>query len=711
MKLSVLTSILLLTGSTLAQMPGMPATRVQVEKATTGLDMIFRRSIGHVEAIRKVQVKSAVEGFLLETKYKEGSIVNEGDVLFEINPIRYKAAFEQAQATLKEINAQIIYAENNHKRLRALAQSHAASVENVESALARLEGLKAKKIEAEANLVKAKKDLEDCTIRAEITGRIGRREFSKGNYITQGEMLATITQVNPIYVRFPLSQSDVNGIFRGPKEISNVTDVRLTTADGRRYPTAGHIEIVDNLLTGNTDTYTLWAKFDNKKQVLTPRGIGALHISLNNTAEVTMVPLTAVHHDEVGAYVYTVDDTGKVARREVISGTVQGRMQSIYDGLQPGETVITDGSHKTREGATVVPVYPEEQKLATKSGSSDATQEAAPIEADVVEATPISDPTVLVCQGARVEAINRVNIRPLVQGVLEEPAFKEGDRVKQGDVLFNIDPTRYQATVDAQKAKIMQLDVLIADATSKYARQQQLIARNATSKDDVESAKATLDELQAQKEKAQAALAVAEDDLSRCTVRAAIDSRIGRVNFSKGNYITDVKSPLATLVQLSPIYVRFSLSESSILSHFGNVEDLIRDAEITLVTANGKTFGEKGCVSFCDNVIQQATDTQNLWAIFDNANHELHPGGVVTIRVKRKADITVPGIPAQAVQIDTRGKYVYLLKNGRAIQTRIHCGTANEDGLVPVFAGLSHGARIITTQLAELENGTPVQAK
>lgn len=711
MKSVVWTSLLVLAGSVAAQMPGMPATRVQVEKATTGMDMIFRRSIGHVEAMRKVQVRAAVEGFLMESKFKEGSIVHEGDVLFEINPIRYKAAHRQAQATLKEINAQIIYAENNYKRLRALAHAHAASVENVESALARLEGLKATKIEAEANLVKAEKDLNDCTIRAEITGRIGRREFSKGNYITQGEMLATITQTDPIYVRFPLSQSDVNGIFRGPKEISNVTDVKLTTADGRSYPASGHIEIVDNLLTANTDTYTLWAKFDNKKHVLTPRGIGALHISLNNTAEVTMVPLTAVHHDEVGAYVYTVDDNGKVARREVISGTVQGRMQSIYDGLQPGETVITDGSHKTREGATVVPVYPEEQKLAGKAGKAVRSDADAIVEAEVVKPTLISDPTVLVCQGARVEAINLVNLRPLVQGVLGEPAFKEGDRVKQGEVLFNIDPTRYQATVDAQKAKIMQLDVLIADATSKHARQEQLMARNATSKDDLESAKATLDELQAQKEKAQAALTVAEDDLSRCTVRAGINSRIGRVNFSKGNYITDIKSPLATLVQLSPIYVRFSLSESSILSHFGNVEDLIRDTEITLVTANGKTYSEKGCVSFGDNVIQQSTDTQNLWAIFDNADRELQPGGVVTIRVKRKPDITVPGIPAQAVQIDTRGKYVYVLKNGRAIQTRIHSGTANEDGLVPVFAGLDDDAVVIISQLAELENGTRVQAK
>lgn len=709
MKLSIISSILILASCAAAQMPGVQATRVQVEKATTGLDMIFRRSIGHVEAVRKVQVKAAVEGFLQETKFKEGSIVNEGDILFEINPIRYKAAHQKAQAALKEISAQITYAENNYKRLLALSATHAASVENVESALARLEGLKAKKIEAQANLVKAKKDLDDCTIRAEITGRIGRREFSQGNYITQGEMLATITQTNPIYVRFPLSQSDVNGIFRGPKEISNVATVKLTTADGRGYPHAGQIEIVDNLLTGNTDTYTLWAKFDNQKHILTPRGIGALNISLTNTSEVTMVPLTAVHHDGVGAYVYTVDHEGKVARREVISGSVQGRMQSIYDGLQPGETVITDGSHKTRVGATVIPVYPDEKTLTATSGAQTAKSDTPALMVQTIEAKPISDPTVLVCQGARVEAINRVDIRPLVQGVLEEPAFKEGDRVKKGDILFNIDPTRYQATVDAQKAKLVQLDVLIADATSKYKRQQQLMARNATSKDDWESAKATLDELKAQKEKAEADLSIAEDDLSRCTVRAAIHSRIGRVNFSKGNYITDIKSPLAVLVQQSPIYVRFSLSESSILAHYGNIEDLIHDAEISLITANGNTFEEKGCVSFCDNVIQQETDTQNLWAIFDNAERELQPGGVVTILIKRKPEIKVPGIPAEAIQIDTRGKYVYLLKNGRAVQTRIHSGTANEEGLVPIFAGLEQGAKIITSSLAELENGTAVQ--
>lgn len=699
---------LLAAGVAAAQVPGVPATRVQVEKATSGLDMISRRSIGHVEAIQTVRVKAAVEGFLTEQKFSEGSVVHEGDVLYEIDPIRYRAAYQQAQAELKEINAGTIYAENNYKRLKALSATQAASLENVESALAKFEELKARRAEAEAELVKAEKDLNDCTIRAEITGRIGRSSFSWGNYITKGEELATITQMDPIYVRFPLSQSDVNGIFRGPSEIGNVADVRFTTASGSMYPTSGVIEIVDNLLAGDTDTYTLWAKFDNAGQMLTPRGIGALRVALSNTSEVTMVPLTAVHHDGIGSYVYVVDEAGKVSRREVISGTVQGRLQSIYDGLTPGETVITDGAHKTRVGAVVVPVYPQEKNI-SESGKKDNAAAETPLAVTAVQPKPMSDPTVLECQGARVEAINRINVRPLVQGVLSEPGFREGDTVKQGDVLFTIDPTRYRAAVDAQQAKIMQLDVSIADARSKYNRQQQLIARNATSRDELESARARLDELCAQKEKAEAMLTVAKDDLSRCTVRAAINARIGRVQFSKGNYITDVKLPLATLVQLSPIYVRFSLSESTILSHFGGTESLEKDTQITLITANGKTFGESGRVAFSDNFIQQATDTQNIWAVFDNADGELQPGGVVTIRISRRPEVQVFSVPADAVQTDTRGNYVYLEKNGRAVISRVHCGAADEAGNRVVFSGIGADDRVITSHLAEIEEGTAVQ--
>lgn len=696
-----------MAGAAAAQMPGGMASHVQVEKAVRGKDCIVRKSIAHAEPISTVNISAAVSGFLHEVRFKEGSMVNAGEVLMVIDPIRYQAAEQKARAAVSQLEAQIVYAGNRYARLSRLAEQQAASKEDMESALATLEELKAKRAAAQANLVKAQKDLSDCTIKAEITGRIGRLNFSQGNYVNVGEKLATITQIDPIYMRFPLSQTDVNSIFGGPEKIADASKVNIITANGVRYPSAGKVDIVDNQLTGDTDSYTLWAKFDNAEHVLTPRGIAALHIALADTQEVTMVPLTAVQHDADGAFVHTVDENNVVARRNVVAGPIQGRLQSIYEGLEPGETVIIDGAHKTRIGGSVIPV--ENTPPAEKTASSEVSEPEAvvPVKTDIVSET--EDPTVITCQGARIEAINTVSLRPLVQGLLEEPQFKEGDMVKKGDVLFRIDPVRYQAVVDARKSEIAQLDVRIRDALVKLNRQKYLLERNATSKDEVESAQATYDELTAARLAAVADFTIALDDLSRCTIHSGMNARIGRVNFSGGNYITDTKSPLATLVQISPIYVRFSMSENRILSAFGNVSRLMNEAEISLVTASGNVYGEKGHVSFCDNVIRTATDTQNIWAFFDNKDGRLSPGGVVTIRVKRKPECKVPSVPADAVLVDTSGHYVYVEEEGYARRRQVLCGDTSEDGRMAIHYGLTPGQKVIVNNLASLADGTPVQ--
>lgn len=690
-------------------MPGGAASHVQVERAVQGKDCIVRKSIAHAESISTVNISAAVAGYLKEVKFKEGSIVKAGDVLMVIDPIRYQAAEQKARAAVAQLEAQIIYAGNRYMRLSRLAEQQAASREDMESALATLEELKAKRVAAQANLVKAQKDLSDCTIKAEISGRIGRLNFAQGNYINVGEKLATITQIDPIYMRFPLSQTDVNSIFGGPGKIADVAKVTIVTANGVEYPSEGKVSIVDNRLTGDTDSYTLWAKFANPDHVLTPRGIAALRIALSDTEEVTMVPLTAVQHDADGAFVHTVDEQNVVARRNVVVGPVQGRLQSVYEGLQPGETVIVDGAHKTRVGATVVPVNTEQPAAAETVGAQKETQQEPAVAVKTDTVSEIEDPTVITCQGARIEAINTVDLRPLVQGLLQEPQFREGDMVKSGAVLFRIDTTRYQAVVDVRKSEIAQLDVRIKDALVKLNRQKYLLERNATSKDDLESAQATYDELNAARQAALAELIIAEDDLARCTISACMDARIGRVNFSGGNYITDSKSPLATLVQLSPIYVRFSMSENSILSAFGNVTRLMNEAEISLVTASGNTYGEKGHVSFCDNIIRTATDTQNIWAFFDNKDGRLSPGGVVTIRVKRKPEFRVPSVSADAVLVDTAGHYVFVEENGCARRQQVICGGTTEDGRTAIHYGLTPGQKVIINNLASLSDGTPVQ--
>lgn len=693
----------------MAQSPATAlASHVQVEKAITGKDTVSRISIGHAEAVRTMNVIAAVEGFITEVAFPEGGLVKQGDVLVRLNPIRYEAALKQAKAAVAQLDAQIVYAENRYKRLKNLAAAAATSQEALETALAQLEGLKARRAGAQAEVVRAQKNLDDCTIRAEVSGRIGRLAISEGNYVTQGEQLATLTQVDPIYVRFPLSQHDVDAIFHGPESINELADIRLITAAGLPYPSAGKIAIVDNKLTGTTDTYTLWASFANPDAILTDKSIAAVRVSLNDTAEVCMVPLTAVHHDAQGAFVYTVEEgSGTVERRDVTSGNIQGRYQTIYEGLQAGESVITDGSHKTRVGAAIIPVYPDTENGKTPQMTASA---AEPLAVKTAEVTEISDPTVITCQGARIEAVSTIQLRPLVQGLLQAQDFREGDVVSKDQVLFRIDTTRYRAAVDVCKSDIAQLEVSIRDAQSKYERQQQLNAKGVSSRDELESAKATLDEALARKQSAEAALTIAEDDLSRCVIRAGLpNARIGRVNVTPGNYITDLRSPLATLVQQSPIYVRFPLSETVILSTFGNDEQFMQQAEITLTTGTGKTFEETGHVSFCDNSVKPATATKNVWATFANENGTLSPGGVVGIRITRKADVNVPAVPAAAVQTDTHGRFVWVAEDGHARKTSIIAGGTDAEGNTAVFHGITPGQKVILTNLAELEEGMEIQ--
>ena len=116
-------------------------------------------------------------------------------------------------------------------------------------------------------------------------------------------------------------------------------------------------------------------------------------------------------------------------------------------------------------------------------------------------------------------------------------------------------------------------------------------------------------------------------------------------------------------------------------------------------------------MAFCDNEIQPGTGTQNVWAVFENADRSLAPGGVVTVRVQRKPEFPVLGVPAKAVLTDSRGNYVYVVKHNRAVARRIICGSAAEDGRISVFSGLLPGDQVITSHLADMEEDIPVQAK
>ena len=167
--------MLALSGIASAQMPGGAAPFVQAEKVTAGHDRVVRKSIGRTEAVRHVTIRAAVEGRLNEVLFQEGAIVKEGDLLMRIDPLRYEAAVKQAEATLAQLEAQLVYANSRYNRFSTLAAQQAASREDMETAKAHVQELQAKKIGAEAELVRARKDLQDCCIYAEISVRMTTR--------------------------------------------------------------------------------------------------------------------------------------------------------------------------------------------------------------------------------------------------------------------------------------------------------------------------------------------------------------------------------------------------------------------------------------------------------------------------------------------------------------------------------------------------------
>lgn len=345
-----------------AKRPAAGPPTVLTEKVTLANDKINRKYIGRIEAINKVSLQPRVSGILIEAPFHEGDIVRKGDVLFRIEDTRYKAAVQAAEAKIEQLNVKIDYAKRNYERQRNLLKTSAVSKDQVDSALSLLKEYEAQKAEAEANLILAKEDLSYTVIPAPITGRIGRVTYSVGNYITPAsQSLATIAQINPIYVRFPMSERDLLSLFGNTDQLKKDATVHLITAASQKYESSGAIALANNEVQSNTDTLTVWAQFDNSEQTLQPGGIATVLINKKDTVQTPAVTVSAVLHDSDSAFVYVVDENNTALRRDVVTGSVNDKKQSIYQGLSIGETVIIDGTHKVRSGETVTPVYTEQK--------------------------------------------------------------------------------------------------------------------------------------------------------------------------------------------------------------------------------------------------------------------------------------------------------------------------------------------------------------
>ena len=174
----------------------------------------------------------------------------------------------------------------------------------------------------------------------------------------------------------------------------------------------------------------------------------------------------------------------------------------------------------------------------------------------------------------QVEAIDRVTVQPRVSGNIVATRFREGKVVKKGDLLFEIEDTRYRAAVEEAIAKKAQLEAKLLYAKNSFERYNRLLASKSVSMDTVENAKSTMHALEAEIQSANAAITVAKDDLNYTRLTAPITGRTGRVTFSTGNYITPTSGSLVTITGIDEVYVKFPISERDFLSLFGTQENM-----------------------------------------------------------------------------------------------------------------------------------------
>ena len=311
----------------------------------------------------------------------------------------------------------------------------------------------------------------------------------------------------------------------------------------------------------------------------------------------------------------------------------------------------------------------------------------------------------------RVVAIQRVDIVPQVSGEIREVCFKDGANVKEGDVLYRIDPVKYEAAVKNAESKLTEMKANVKYAELSYDRHKKLMETRAVSLDAVDNALSQRDSSRAAYAAAQAELVVAQDDLAHCTIVAPIAGKLGTTRKTKGNYANKGAETLVTLVQQDPIRVSFSVSNRELLEMFRAKWQTSRaDARIRLTLADGSEFPAEGRAEYMDNAADETTDTMQIYAVFDNTNRLLKVGGTVSVSVSSKEGVKRPAIPPTAILQDTQGPYVWVLDGeNRAERRTIARGDLAGDWLF-VEKGLRVGERIVADGAHKVRKGDVIKA-
>ena len=310
---------------------------------------------GRIEAVESVQLRPRVSGYIDKVNFTDGQEVKKGEVLFTIDDRTYRAALEQAQATLARAKTQASLARSEANRTDKLVNTNVVSREEWEQRRSAATQAQADIRAAQATVDAAQLNLDFTKVTAPIDGRASRALITSGNLVTADDsasVLTTLVSQKTVYVYFDVDESTYlhyqnlsrSGQGASSNHLAVPVQIGLVGEDG--YPHQGKVDFLDNQLTPSTGTIRMRALLDNAQRQFTPGLFARVRLPGSAEFKATLIDDKAVLTDQDRKYVYIVDKEGKAQRRDITPGRLASGLRIVQQGLNPGDRVIVDGLQK-----------------------------------------------------------------------------------------------------------------------------------------------------------------------------------------------------------------------------------------------------------------------------------------------------------------------------------------------------------------------------
>jgi len=335
------------------QMPPSQVTFTTVGRETVQIE---RDYAGRLYGAREATVRARVGGLLEARLYVEGERVEPGAPLFRIEQAPYRIALQRAEAELANAQAALNQAQREWRRIAGLFEQRAVSERQRDEALAARELAEARLALARAGVAEAQLNLDYTVVAAPVGGITGPEALTPGNLLAPGDLLTTVTQLDPIQLHFSLPAGDAESRRRLAGDTSEASaDLRLLLADGRVYEEPGSIDFTASTVDGRTGAVNVRAVFPNPQGQIVPGAMVRVRLPVERLESVHVVDAQAVSQGPAGPMVFVVDAEDTARARPVKLGPTIGSRQVVLAGLEDGDRVVVNGQVALRDGARVAP--------------------------------------------------------------------------------------------------------------------------------------------------------------------------------------------------------------------------------------------------------------------------------------------------------------------------------------------------------------------